>query len=160
MKTAKHAPVSVTTLIANNFYSGFLDHDECLTGGHNCSQRCVNFKSGFLCACFDGYKLTENNSTCIGEYFFHVVYSNYLIYCLPDVDECTDGLSGCSQVCTNIDGTFECSCTVGFTLGEDSQTCEGKHFIYLINSFKYIFLCVFVCVRVVCVCARVCVSMS
>lgn len=43
------------------------DHDECLTGGHDCSQRCINFKSGFLCACFDGYEITDDNSTCIGE---------------------------------------------------------------------------------------------
>jgi len=47
------------------------------------------------------------------------------LYYTLDIDECVDGISGCSQVCSNTDGSFECSCMEGYSLGSDEKSCEG-----------------------------------
>ncbi len=55
---------------------------------------------------------------------------------LPDVDECGDGtdscecangLSGCSSFCSNTDGSYDCSCSDGFTLDGDGRKCNGMY---------------------------------
>ena len=45
--------------------------------------------------------------------------------CFLDIDECNMGLGPCGQVCTNTPGSFECSCTAGYTptLADPNQ-CE------------------------------------
>ncbi|CAJ0954905.1 unnamed protein product, partial [Mesorhabditis belari] len=41
-----------------------------------------------------------------------------------DVDECVDDSAGCSQFCTNIPGSFLCSCnSPWYSLGADNRTC-------------------------------------
>ena len=44
---------------------------------------------------------------------------------LLDIDECQQGISGCSQVCTNTIGSYKCSCNAGYQLTNDSHTCIG-----------------------------------
>ena len=41
-----------------------------------------------------------------------------------DVNEC-NGDHECDHNCTNIEGTFECSCDPGYELQPDNSTCEG-----------------------------------
>ena len=43
-----------------------------------------------------------------------------------DIDECTEGISGCSQNCTNMMGSYTCSCNSGFSLLPDNRTCIGE----------------------------------
>ena len=43
-----------------------------------------------------------------------------------DVNECLLNMDNCSQVCTNTEGGFTCSCRDGYTLGEDGTSCEGE----------------------------------
>ena len=46
---------------------------------------------------------------------------------VTDIDECADDNSGCSQICTNIPGSFECQCRDGYHLIENSTTrCTGN----------------------------------
>ena len=45
------------------------------------------------------------------------------IFFSADVDECAEGLSDCSQMCTNTEGGYGCSCHPGYTLNSDSSTC-------------------------------------
>ena len=40
-----------------------------------------------------------------------------------DIDEC--GLGYCNHFCNNTQGSFICSCQVGYALVDD-RTCEGK----------------------------------
>ena len=35
-------------------------------------------------------------------------------------------MDNCSQVCTNTEGGFTCSCRDGYTLGENGTSCEGE----------------------------------
>ena len=40
-----------------------------------------------------------------------------------DINECVADTDGCSQICNNTVGSFECSCRTGFTLLDDGRTC-------------------------------------
>ena len=46
-------------------------------------------------------------------------------YCL-DIDECAQGTDGCHQICENLEGSFQCNCSVGLELDVDDMTCIGK----------------------------------
>ena len=41
-----------------------------------------------------------------------------------DIDECS-GYHECDHNCTNIEGSYECSCDPGYELQSDNSTCEG-----------------------------------
>ena len=43
-----------------------------------------------------------------------------------DIDECTEPGHGCSQLCNNTLGGYNCFCLKGFWLEKDNKTCVGK----------------------------------
>ena len=45
--------------------------------------------------------------------------------CLSDNNECSTNHGGCSQICTNTQGSFKCSCLSGYKLAVDGLTCVG-----------------------------------
>lgn len=52
------------------------------------------------------------------------------MHCFPtpsyaDIDECSDSNGGCDQICTNLEGSYECSCEVGYSL-VSSMSCGGE----------------------------------
>ena len=47
-----------------------------------------------------------------------------------DIDECSDSFDGCSQICTNFEGSYECSCSDGYILDADGENCLGTRVIY------------------------------
>jgi len=59
------------------------------------------------------------------QYFF--AYGVQLFY--SDIDECVQGLAGCSQSCNNTVGSYFCTCMDGFELGTNNQTCTGDYII-------------------------------
>ena len=46
-------------------------------------------------------------------------------FILTDINECGVSNGGCSHICTNTEGGFECSCRVGYTLDSDRKSCSG-----------------------------------
>ena len=44
-----------------------------------------------------------------------------------DIDECSQGNGGCSQVCLNRPGNFSCECLTGYTLAANARDCIGKY---------------------------------
>ena len=50
---------------------------------------------------------------------------NYADSC-TDIDECTDGLDTCDQLCNNTVGSYYCNCSVGYRLLDDDTTCQSK----------------------------------
>lgn len=57
------------------------------------------------------------------------VQNNVSEYFLSDTNECLNStLNVCSQKdnCINTDGSFNCSCSVGYKLDNDQRTCTGK----------------------------------
>ncbi|KAG8182020.1 hypothetical protein JTE90_013951 [Oedothorax gibbosus] len=107
------------THICNNFPGGFScqclngfvldvdgetcnDIDECNLNLSNCSssEECVNTVGSFKCLiiCKEGYKRSDDD-----------------LYCL-DINECSDELNPCDQVCVNSIGSYTCECNSGYYL--------------------------------------------
>ena len=42
-----------------------------------------------------------------------------------DIDECSKGISGCTQGCINSVGSYFCTCQTGYYLDSDNTTCLG-----------------------------------
>ena len=46
---------------------------------------------------------------------------------LIDTNECLLSNGGCTQICTNTLGSYQCSCNSGFLLNTtDRQSCDGN----------------------------------
>ncbi|KAK3609861.1 hypothetical protein CHS0354_015052 [Potamilus streckersoni] len=93
------------TMKENNVCS---DVDECNDPELDvCEQECVNTAGGFYCTCEAGFIIDpQNNTRC------------------KDIDECTNGQSGCKHICENTPGRFSCDCYYGYRLTSDRKTCE------------------------------------
>ncbi|CAL4126173.1 unnamed protein product, partial [Meganyctiphanes norvegica] len=50
--------------------------------------------------------------------------TSLLLECLQNVNECLDNNGGCDQICTNVIGSFNCSCDVGSYLDGDQKSCK------------------------------------
>ena len=61
-----------------------------------------------------------------------IVDLNFLI----DIDECLDDNGGCDQQCTNTDGSYDCSCDAGYSLGSNNKACNGKIIICINPASK------------------------
>ena len=44
----------------------------------------------------------------------------------PDINECAMYNGNCSQICTNTNGSYLCSCSSGYGLNADNRTCTGE----------------------------------
>ena len=42
-----------------------------------------------------------------------------------DTNECNTNNGGCDHICINADGSYQCLCGTGFTLGSDGRNCYG-----------------------------------
>lgn len=47
-------------------------------------------------------------------------------YYFLDIDECSDNNGGCSEYCSNADGSYQCNCKTGLHVAVDGKTCIGK----------------------------------
>ena len=61
-----------------------------------------------------------------------------------DINECEADNHGtsngnCSQICVNTEGSFECSCRVGYVLGSDGTSCLGTRVIALYIHVTYLY---------------------
>jgi len=66
-----------------------------------CSHGCINTPTGPTCFCQPGYKVSDDNNTCV------------------DIDECEE-FGSCSQLCQNTAGSFTCSCLQGYSMQNNS----------------------------------------
>ncbi|XP_017778488.1 PREDICTED: low-density lipoprotein receptor-related protein 2 isoform X2 [Nicrophorus vespilloides] len=77
-----------------------------------CEHSCMNLTNdgGYICNCNSGYIISkENPKKCL------------------DVDECATGAHHCSQLCTNLNGTYSCACHDGFKLSDgQSGVCKAE----------------------------------
>ena len=44
-----------------------------------------------------------------------------------DIDECANGVDGCTQMCSNTNGSYSCSCMSGYRLSSDGHRCNGEY---------------------------------
>ena len=64
----------------------------------------MNTADSAYCECGEGYTLHAINNTCL------------------DTNECSTA-NRCEQICTNIIGSYECSCMSGYSLEPDLFSC-------------------------------------
>ncbi|KAL9986755.1 hypothetical protein ACROYT_G000945 [Oculina patagonica] len=91
------------------------DIDECKMD-HDCEHLCNNTLGAYFCTCRKGYQLMNDNRTC------------------TDIDECAPrnmteskvigSLSACHHICSNVEGSFQCSCRNGYMLMYDKKQCK------------------------------------
>ncbi|XP_059057986.1 low-density lipoprotein receptor-related protein 2 [Achroia grisella] len=77
-----------------------------------CEHFCTNLTQpggGYICSCFQGWIISPaDKKRCV------------------DVDECVAGTHHCSHICTNINGSYSCSCREGFRLADNlSGVCKA-----------------------------------
>ena len=59
---------------------------------------------------------------------------------LLDIDECTEGVSGCNDYadCINLPGSYKCTCKEGFS-GDGKKSCIGtKKFVIIAKCRKQV----------------------
>uniref|UniRef100_A0A3B4B4Y7 Latent-transforming growth factor beta-binding protein 4 n=1 Tax=Periophthalmus magnuspinnatus TaxID=409849 RepID=A0A3B4B4Y7_9GOBI len=81
------------------------DVNECLNQTACSHGRCVNTEGSYRCNCFQGYKLSSDNSC-------------------QDVDECVRPGVCLYGRCSNLDGSYKCSCNHGYKVTSDGKACE------------------------------------
>ena len=54
------------------------------------------------------------------------VESYVALLSIPDINECDANNGGCTQVCVNKAGSFECQCNSGYELEDDNKACKGN----------------------------------
>jgi hypothetical protein len=97
---------------------------------HTCEHVCNNSHGSHSCLCFDGYELNSDGFSCTGQKHTMSLYaSNSVIVIsfeiiLLDIDECAERTDGCAQTCTNIVGSYSCSCNTGYRLASNKHSCN------------------------------------
>ena len=61
----------------------------------------------------------------------------YSYWFIIDIDECNDFNKECAQDCTNINGSYTCSCGTGYVLSNDGHNCTGILSINIIQLVYY-----------------------
>ena len=108
-------------IVHTNQFLLLVDIDECHTNTSGCEQICTNQVPFFSCSCTSGYRL-YNEKFCSGKVLYDWL-AMILSFMTIDIDECSEGVSGCSQLCTNTIGSYTCTCRNGYQLGNDNHTC-------------------------------------
>lgn len=45
-----------------------------------------------------------------------------------DIDECLSDNGGCDDDCSNVAGSYKCSCDEGYKLDNDQHQCNGNQY--------------------------------
>lgn len=54
-------------------------------------------------------------------YMFYIIFKHVH----TDANECLEENGGCEQICTNVLGSYFCSCEPEFRLNVDKHQCDG-----------------------------------
>ena len=100
--------------------------NECQTSNGGCEQVCTNTVGSFECSCNPGFSLVSGGVNCNGKKVKLILYAISHVATTLDINECQTNSGGCEQICTNTDGSFECSCNPGYSLSSDRTNCIGK----------------------------------
>lgn len=108
------------------------DVNECLTNNGGCSQNCTNANGSYFCSCRAGYELSKDEYSCTGKGCMWCLYFKSPV--LLDINECLRNNGGCSQNCTNSNGSYLCSCKSGYYLAQNQYSCTGNNCMWYMRS--------------------------
>ncbi|XP_064613092.1 uncharacterized protein LOC135476878 [Liolophura sinensis] len=114
------------------------DINECSNNNGGCAQLCDNLPGSFRCRCGRGFGLLGDGKSCKpichgaplgtckngGTCLKPDVCACPVGFAAPtcdDINECNTNNGGCSQTCTNTQGSYKCSCEAGYGLVDGSQ---------------------------------------
>ncbi|XP_013781727.1 low-density lipoprotein receptor-related protein 2-like [Limulus polyphemus] len=100
------------------------DENGCHIGSCNtithggCQHGCTTLnKGGYICVCPKGFKVTKSNPKLC-----------------EDIDECSVFGHSCSQICTNYNGTYSCSCKENFQAFSGGCVAKGPPPVLMIAN--------------------------
>jgi len=103
------------------------DIDECLVDNGGCSHTCTNTYGSYLCSCYQGYELMEDNMTCQGRDTIQLharfyACSSFIALSCPLLEAPLNGSIDCDTQA--VGGTCFFSCEATYTLrGSTSRNC-------------------------------------
>ena len=63
----------------------------------------------------------------------------------------------CSQLCVEVEGSFNCSCYPGYELQQDRVSCKGNQIHMYMHTSTHTYTDIYTYYMYVCACMRVCV---
>lgn len=139
------------------------DIDEC-PGKCPSNAACTNTPGGYFCTCNTGYAInngqldfTDQEVECKGEQT--VCWTPLgrsvspgssglldILKFFADIDECFQDPSRCgpNSVCTNVPGSYSCSCLVGFHPNPEGSldfTCKSNNPLVCLSNGIWVLLC-------------------
>lgn len=112
--------------------------NECVLGEAECHENAtcsdvVGEEDSYICTCKPGFT-GDGFSSCVGKLNkqeqIHTIKIVVVIACtkypILDINECEMGENKCSEnaTCSNLAGSYSCTCKPGFT--GDGMSCVGK----------------------------------
>ena len=114
--------VSYTVNKYKKLYS-LIDINECSQNNGGCEDTCTNTMGSYECSCqATGYSLNNDKHNCSGKW---LVLNDSIDFLIIDINECSINNGGCVQSCTNIPGSYYCSCETGYSLNFNGHGCTG-----------------------------------
>lgn len=89
-----------------------------------CAQMCTNSIGNYSCSCRSGYRLASDGHWCTGEFKAAIIKVLLCIKNISDINECTEDIDTCQQLCLNTMGSYNCDCNSGYRLASDGFTCN------------------------------------
>lgn len=131
--------ISIVVAPTEDPYTPRLLDENCGEDQGGCAHKCQRLlfpgenEPRLSCSCNKGYTLDPTDeSSCLGS-SFNVQLTEYrvmplILFFLADIDECQESNGGCSQICNNFPGSFECACEKGYQIDVlTGNTCIGEY---------------------------------
>ena len=111
--------MSIIVLVSDKYsswtllcYLTYLDINECDNDNGGCTHTCINQPGSYQCQCGVGFNSENNGKNCTGNIN---LIETLKLSDIKDINECDHNNGGCEQLCTNTNGSFQCSCYSGFS---------------------------------------------
>lgn len=67
---------------------------------------------------------------------YKILFSLTMSMKFTDIDECSLATTPCDQECTNLNGSFQCTCRPGYSLKQDKTTCSSMTYWFFLVKVR------------------------